>query len=167
MANKRKVKKSRIKNYFGAFNFLGAIIGTVFVCLGFLPSLLPRGWILQGFLSGVLFAIGYALGLIISHFIRKFNPGEPKPAKKRQVKLYVYIVLAIIYLVASVLGFNWQQDVRKLVDQPPQNSISILGTVFVTLLIVAFILLIARSIRSLYLLLRRLINKHIPRAVSY
>jgi uncharacterized membrane protein len=115
----------------------------------------------------VLFVIGYSIGLVTSHFIRKFKPGEPKPAKKHRIKEYTYVVLAVIYLIFVVLGFHWQQEVRKLVDQSPEYSFSILGTILVTLLVTAFILLIARSIRSLYSWFKRVINRHIPKAVAY
>lgn len=156
-----------LANYFGSYNFLGTIVGAIFVYLSFLPSLLPRGMVLQGVLSGVLFAIGYAIGLIASHFIRKFSPKFLKTKKRRKIKLSTYLVLAVLYIIAAILGYFWQNEVRELVGQPVQNSLSILGITVVGLLISALILLIARSIRSLYGWLKRLINKHIPKPIAY
>ena len=156
-----------ITRYYSHYNFLGSVVGMIFVILSFLPSLLPRGWVLQGVLSGVLFTFGYAIGMVASHFIRRFGPKEPKTAKKLQIKIYTLIVLFLLYLIAVVQGFRWQQEVRELVSQPPEYSYSVIGTIIVTLLIAAFILLIARSIRGLYWWLRRLINKHIPKPVAY
>jgi uncharacterized membrane protein len=160
-------KQSRFKAYFSSFNFLGTVVGAFFVYLGFWPSLLPRGWVLQGVVSGVLFCFGYGIGLIVSNFIRKFKPDEPNQQQKNQIKLYIYIVLVVAYVAALILGFHWQQEVRKLVDQSPEYSFSVIGTTLVALLLVALILLISRSIRSLFSLLNRLINKYIPKAVAY
>lgn len=164
---KAKPKPSRLNRYIGSFNFLGIIIGALFTYCSFFPSLLPRGWILQGVLSGVLFITGYGIGLVLSHFIRKFGPDEPAPARRHQIKTYTYILLALIYLVMAVLGHNWQNEVRKLVTQPPVNDLEIIGTTIVGYLIAAFILLISRWIRTLYIWLKRIINKHVPKPVAY
>ncbi len=138
----------------------------VFVYLGFLPTLLPRGWVLQGVLSGVLFVIGYGLGLVTSHIIRSFRKKEVPTAKKNHIKKYTYIILAVLYIAAMILGFIWQQEVRKLIGQPPEYSFSILGYVLVTALIIALIMLISRSIRTFFGWLMRLINKLLPKAVA-
>jgi uncharacterized membrane protein len=166
---KRTVAKKRswFVRYFQSYNFLGFVIGAIFVYLSFLPSLLPRGWVLQGVLSGVLFTIGYTIGLIISHFIRKFNLSEPAASKRHKIKDYTYTLLALLYVVSVILGHSWQNEVRKLVGQPEVNGLSIIGVIIITILITAFLLLIARSIRTLYGWLKRLINKHIPKAIAY
>jgi uncharacterized membrane protein len=161
-----KSKQPRFKRYFSSYNFLGVIVGMVFVYLGFLPTLLPRGWVLQGVLSAVIFSIGYGLGLIVSHILRSFKVKEPSAVKAAKIKKYTYLALAIIYIAAVVTGFQWQQEVRKLVSQPPEYSFSVVGIVLVTLFLVAFIMLVSRSIRSLFGWLMRLINKYIPKAVA-
>jgi uncharacterized membrane protein len=167
VSKKSKAKGGKFRGYLNSFNFPGLVLGMVFVYLGFFPSLLPRGWILQGVLSGLLFSIGYSIGLIISHFVRRFHPQEPPVKKSHQIKKYTYWVLLVIYIVMLILGFHWQQEVRRLVGQSPEYSFSILGNFIVSVLVVMFILLIARSIRSLYWWLRRLASKHIPHAVAY
>lgn len=162
-----QAKKSRFHSYIHSFNFIGVVIGMVFVYLGFIPTLLPRGWVLQGVMSGVLFSIGYGIGLIISYLVRAFKPKERSLAVKSQIKKYTYIVLLLLYLIGVVVGFNWQQEVRKLVQQPPENSVAILGTTLVALLFAALLIFISRVIRSLYHWLGRLIDKYIPKAIAY
>jgi uncharacterized membrane protein len=164
---KAKAKSSRLKNYLNSYNFLGTVIGLIFVFLGFLPSLLPRGWILQSVLSAVLFCIGYALGMVVSHFYRRFKPKEIRPTLKHQIRRYTYIALLVVYLVMVVIGFHFQQEVRKLIGQPPEYSFSIIGNVMLSIILIAFILLIARSIRTLFWWLRRLIYKYIPKPIAY
>ena len=158
---------SGFTSYFNSYNFLGTIVGAIFVYLSFLPSLLPRGMVLQGVLSAVLFCFGYAIGLIISHFIRKFGPSEPKAVKRHQIKKYTFFALLALYVIAVVLGHNWQNQVRTLVDEPSENALSLPGITVVGLLVTAFILLIARSIDSLYRWLKKLVSKHIPKPIAY
>ncbi|MBX4201838.1 alpha/beta-hydrolase family protein [Candidatus Saccharibacteria bacterium] len=167
MRKPKPVKQSKFKRYLSSFNFLGVVVGSVLVFAGFLPTLLPRGWVLQGVLSAVLFVFGYAIGMVTSHFIRKFRPNELPAGEKQQIKRYTYWILAVVYLVALILGFKWQQEVRTLVEQPPEYSLAIIGITSVTFLLAAFLLLISRSIRSLYSWLKRKINKHIPKAIAY
>src|SRR6266550_2318292 len=51
----------------------GGLAGAlVFFCLSLTPSLLPRGDILQGVLSGVTVVIGYGVGSAVSAGVRKF-----------------------------------------------------------------------------------------------
>jgi uncharacterized membrane protein len=167
MAKKKQPIQRRLMLYLHSFNFAGTVLGMVFVYLGFLPTLLPRGWILQGVLSGILFTIGYAFGLIISHLYRRFKPRELSPATKSKIKKYTYITFAAMYVIAVITGFNWQQQVRKLVGQDPEHSASIIGNTLMMLLVVAGILLIARSIRTLFGWLKKMTDKHIPKPISY
>ncbi len=167
MSKRKLLKLNRIRSYFSSYNFLGTVVGLILLDLSFWPSLLPRGWVLQGLLCGVLFCFGYGIGLVLSHFIRKFRPGEPSAKQKQSLKKYTFVAFAVIYLVVLVAGFHWQQQVRQLVGQPPEYSFSVIGTTLVALLITMFILLISRLIVSLYRWLRRLINKHIPKPIAY
>src|SRR6478752_246791 len=111
MAKAKRTKGSRLGRYYSSYNFLGVIVGSLFLFGGTLPTLLPRGWILQGVLSGVLFAIGYGIGLVISHVIRSLRSKELPASDKQRYKKYTYIVLAVLYAVSLVIGFQWQQEV--------------------------------------------------------
>jgi uncharacterized membrane protein len=159
--------RTKLGRYFGAYNFLGVIVGIIFVDLSFLPSLLPRGWVLQGVLAAVLFCIGYGLGALLSHIIRKFGSKEPKPVRKKQISRYTYIVLAVTLVVFLALGAHWQRQVRQLVNQPADPPYYVLGVIVVALLLTMLILLISRSIRTFYHWLARQIDRLLPRAVSY
>jgi uncharacterized membrane protein len=50
---------------------------------------------------------------------------------------------------------------------PPPNGLSLIPITIVSFLTAVFIILISRSIRSLYCWLKRLINKYVPKAVAY
>jgi uncharacterized membrane protein len=164
---KRKPKNSRLMGYFSSYNFLGFIVGAIFVFLSFLPSLLPRGWVLQGVLSALLFSIGYGLGVLLSLIIREFKPREPKPARKILIKKITLAVAALLYVVSAVFGLHWQTQTDKLVGQPSENPASILGITLVLLLMTALIILISRTIISLFRWLKRQILRLIPRRLAY
>ena len=162
-----RAKKSWPRRYFDSFNFLGLIFGTIFVNLSFLPSLLPRGWVLQAVLSAILFCIGYGIGLIVSSLIRAFSPKEPTKPKKKQIKKITYLVLIASYLAFIYLGINWQDEINRLVEQEPKSPFLIVPMILLTDLLIVLIILTNRSIRSLFKWLRKLALRILPRAVAY
>ena len=159
--------RSWLYRYFTNLNFIGLGVGFVFVYASFLPSLLPRGWILQGVLSAVLFCMGYGIGIISSYVIRQFKVSEPDTKQKTRFKKYAYWVLLVLYALALTLGANWQRQVNKLVGQAPENVTSVIGVIAVTILVIMFILFISRSIRSLYHWLKRQVLKVLPAKLAY
>jgi uncharacterized membrane protein len=164
---KKSPKQSRWGRYFRSYNFLGFVVGSIFVFLSFLPSLLPRGWVLQGVLSALLFSIGYGFGALLSVIIREFKPSEPSLAQKRLIKKITAGVVALVYLISAVLGLHWQTQTDKLVSQPSENPASIIGITIVLLLMTALLILISRSIISLFRWLRRQILRAIPKKLAY
>src|SRR4029077_20998291 len=62
----------------------GGLAGAlVFFCLSLTPSLLPRGVLMQGVISGVTAVIGYGLASCASAVVRRIQSAEPRPATKR------------------------------------------------------------------------------------
>ncbi len=160
-------KTSRFKLYLASYNFLGLVLGTLFVYTSFLPSLLPRGWVLQGVISGVVFTAWYGIGMIISHYVRKSHLKELPADQKSYIRNWTFPALGVGYAVALIVGYNWQIQVNQLVGQSFNNYWWLIGTPIVSLLIIAFIMLVARSIRSLYVWLGRLIAKKVPKWLAY
>jgi uncharacterized membrane protein len=79
------------------------------------PSLLPRGVVLQGLISGITAAIGYGFGSAASAIVRKIQSAEPQPRTKR-IGWRVLLGAAIV-LVPLTLGLARvaQNDVRGLI----------------------------------------------------
>jgi len=53
---------SYIRRFADSFSALGLILGLAFFSISLTPSLLPRTFIFQGILSGVVFSAGYGIG---------------------------------------------------------------------------------------------------------
>jgi uncharacterized membrane protein len=155
-------KTSRVARYFNSYNFTGFIIGSLFVFLSFLPSLLPRGWVLQAVLSAVLFSLGYGIGVFLSLIIREFKPKEPNVSRKTLIKKIAFALAILFYFVSLALGAHWQKQVHHLVGQPSENVASALGTTVVFILMTILLILIARSVVSLCRWLKKRILRWIP-----
>lgn len=103
-------------------SFAGLLVGTIFFALSLTPSLLPRTPLIQGVLSGCLFAIGYALGALaewIWNFLELRLPGGRFGAWLKGGVAVFCIVLATIFLT---LTSDWQNEVRAAMGQEPVDS---------------------------------------------
>jgi uncharacterized membrane protein len=102
------------------YDFVGLVMATVFFCLSLTPSLLPRGYLFQGLISGLLTAIGYGLGVLAIWLIRHMSPRAlPRATPLAWKCLAAFATVAAT--VFMVLGARWQLQLDRLmgVDAPP------------------------------------------------
>ena len=80
------------------------------------PTLVPRGWIVQGVTSGVCIAIGYAIGAAAERTIRRVarrTDGAPRATRPAPVQ---GVVLPLVVGVAGMIAWAaWQDEARDLV----------------------------------------------------
>ena len=157
--------KDRLHGYAGSYNYLGVIVGVVFVLLSFGPSLLPRAWFMQAVISGVVFVIGYGFGVFVSYIIRQFNIKQ-SPNYVNSIKKVTYAVLAISYLVALYLGFIWQENSHGLVGIRTPASYSVIGITILSIIIIVVLMWIVRIVRTFFRWLRKQINRLLPHKIA-
>ncbi|WP_307796862.1 alpha/beta-hydrolase N-terminal domain-containing protein [Williamsia soli] len=94
--------------------FGGLVVATVSVWLSMTPSLLPRGWLFQGVVSGASAAIGYGVGVLGSMLVRYVVRREASANAKR----IAWRVLAGVGATGTILGLvwfgSWQSELRDL-----------------------------------------------------
>jgi uncharacterized membrane protein len=96
------------------YTFTGTAVGLVFVWFSMTPSLLPRGPLFQGLVSGLSGATGYALGVFAVWLVRYMRSQDSSPPAPRRAWL-VLIVAGAVGMVAMVIWFHvWQDRVRDL-----------------------------------------------------
>src|SRR4051794_20658787 len=100
---------------FGRRPCFGGLTGAlVFFCLSLAPSLLPRGVILQGIVSGVTAVIGYGFGSAASAGIRTVEEEEPS-SRVKHIAWWVLLGVTVVFVpIFLALGRAWQDDVRGL-----------------------------------------------------
>jgi uncharacterized membrane protein len=94
------------------YTFFGTAVGLVFIWLSLTPSLLPRGPLFQGLVSGAAGAIGYGLGVFGVWLVRFMRSKDSSSSAPRQAWLGL-IAVGIIGQVLAIIWFHvWQDDVR-------------------------------------------------------
>lgn len=96
------------------YTFTGTAVGVIFIWLSLTPSLLPRGALFQGLVSGFSGAIGYGLGVFAVWLVRYMAGRQSSPPPPRWAWL-VLVPVGAVGLVAMAIWFHvWQDDVRDL-----------------------------------------------------
>ena len=100
------------------YTFIGTAVGLVFVWLSLTPSLLPRGPLFQGLVSGAAGAIGYGIGVFAVWLVRYMRSKDTSPPAPRWAWLAL-VVVGIIGQILMIIWFHvWQDDVRDLMGVP-------------------------------------------------
>ena len=100
------------------YTFTGTALGMLFLWLSLSPSLLPRGPLFQGIVSGAAGAIGYGLGVFLVWLVRFMQSRSSSPPAPRWAWLAL-VVLGALGVVLGIVYFRyWQDHVRDLMGVP-------------------------------------------------
>ncbi|MBD0862661.1 alpha/beta-hydrolase family protein [Gordonia sp. zg691] len=97
------------------YSCVGLTVALVFLWFSMTPSLLPRGPLFQGVVSGGSAAVGYALGVLASWLIRyMISRDDPWPAPPRRVWAALGLATIAGTVVMLVLFQRWQDQIRSM-----------------------------------------------------
>jgi uncharacterized membrane protein len=100
------------------YTFTGTATGLVFIWLSMTPSLLPRGPLVQGLVSGASGAAGYGLGVLIVWLVRYMRSADSSPPAPGWAWAVLIPTAVVIHLVMIVRVYHWQRQLRSLMDVP-------------------------------------------------
>jgi uncharacterized membrane protein len=130
------------------------------------PSLLPRDWLLQGIVSGVLMMIGYGIGALLGFSVRRVFPRQTRPAVKRVAWWALAVWALVVVAVFLYLGSGWQRDIRLLVGAEQPTRYRYVLILLVSLLLSAVTVEGARLLRRLTRWIDRGLDRWLPEGVA-
>jgi uncharacterized membrane protein len=142
---------------------LGAVL---FGCASLTPSLLPRGWVLQGLIAGVTAAIGYGVGVAVAWFVAELTESRMSRGFRRRAWQVLAAAGTLLCLVMLWLGAGWQRDIHELMglDAPPGYSAA--GIVVLAVLLFALLVAAGRGVRWVGRRLVGLLGRILPGRVA-
>jgi uncharacterized membrane protein len=148
------------------YTFTGTAVGLLFLWLSMTPSLLPRGPLFQGIVSGVAGAIGYSIGVFAVWLVRFMRSKESSPPAPK-IAWQVLVIVGIAGTAAMIYWFHiWQDHVRDMV-QVPRLAWHAYPIAAVLSIVVLFVLVeIGQLTGKLIRFLERQLNRIAPRRVS-
>jgi uncharacterized membrane protein len=144
----------------------GLVVGTLFFALSLTPSLLPRSAFIQGFVSGLSFAVGYALGALGRSVWRYLELPTPSNRVTRAVRL---VMAAVCVLTAAFFLWRasaWQDSIRALMDMAPSEGARPFMVGLLAGAIFAVVLLVARLFGLVSAAIARFLARYVPKRVS-
>ncbi len=148
------------------FSGVGLTVAAWFFALSLLPSLLPRGAMVQGIASGVTVMIGYGIGAGTQALWRYLGiPSVPGRARRILVAIFVGLGLwAAVFTGWRQVG--WQNEIRTLYGMEPASPTQWPVVIGLTVLLAVLILVVARSLRLLFRTVFRWLGRRLPRRVA-
>jgi uncharacterized membrane protein len=149
------------------YAYSGMVVAVVLLLLSLTPSLLPRGPLFQGVVSGGSAAVGYALG-VFGAWLAGFmmSRTEPWPSPNR----WWWIGLGAASAVCIPLMFYWfslwQSEVRDLMGVEHLRWTAYPTSVVITVVVFVLLMSIGQAWGALVRFLVRKLNKIAPPRVS-
>src|SRR5690554_681817 len=148
------------------FSAVGLLTGLYFLAISLTPSLLPRTGFVQGLGSGLAFIIGYGLGATVFAVLQFLR--VPRAQGRVRVVLLV-LALALISLQATLAVWNyvgWQNQTRLAFGMESLSPLVWMVIVSVAALTAAVLLMLARSLRTLFRKGADVVNRWLPRRLA-
>lgn len=149
------------------YTFTGTAVGLLFVLLSMTPSLLPRGPLFQGLVSGAAGAIGYGLGVFAVWLVRfmRSRPASPPPPR---LAWPVLVIAGTLALLAGILYFHyWQNHVRDLMGVPRLHWLNYLQAAALSIVFLFLFVEAGQLIGRLVRFLARQLGRVAPPRVSF
>lgn len=105
------------------FSTFSLLIGVCFFALSLTPSLIPRHFILQGILGGLVMALGYMLGQFVLWLWRFMQlPQIPRGKLRLLIQSVLFLLAAALAVYFLYRSTGWQNAMREHVGMPPVEA---------------------------------------------
>lgn len=155
-----------IRQIAGSFSAIGLILGLVFFCISLTPSLLPRNFVVQGILSGIVFTAGYIIGHS-GHWLWQFM--EIKELTERPAKISIKGLISILIVVA-ILVLNqmivWQNSIRLRMEMPEIETAFPLRLSCIAIITALVIILLLRLLRFTAKKSVHIVKRYLPHRIA-
>lgn len=148
------------------YTFVGTALGLLFIFLSLTPSLLPRGPLFQGLVSGGAGAIGYMLGVLTVWLVRYMRSKDSSPTAPGWAWLTLLGVGLLGMVVMQFFFHRWQDDVRDLMGVPHLKWYNYPQAALIGLVVLFVLVEIGQLVRKLVLFLMRQLERIAPPRVS-
>jgi uncharacterized membrane protein len=148
------------------YTFFGTAVGLVFVWLSLTPSLLPRGPLFQGLVSGAAGATGYGIGVFAVWLVRYMRSKDTSPPAPRWAWIALLVVGIIGQILMIVYFHVWQDEVRDLNGVPRLGFWDHPLTAVLSIIVLFALVEIGQLVGKLVRFLVRQLNRFAPPRVS-
>ncbi|WP_306117775.1 MULTISPECIES: alpha/beta-hydrolase family protein [unclassified Roseitalea] len=149
-----------------SLSWFSLLIGVIFFAASLTPSLIPRDFVLQGVLGGVVAALGYGLGQFLMFVWRymELPVAQGLTARVLHAGFGVMSVGIAIYFLQRAA--EWQNSIRERVGMLPVDEAHPLYTALIAIAVFIPLLVAGWGVQLLMDTARRQLQRFIPRRVA-
>lgn len=149
------------------FSYSGAVLGTVLLWLSATPSLLPRGPLFQGIVSGAAAAIGYMIGTFAA-FLARYLMSRSTPWPRPTAAWWTTLGAVAVTGTAIMMYFygRWQNEIRDLMGVEHLSWTAYPIIVVVAALVLTLLIVLGQLWGAAVRWVTRKLNRHIPPRIS-
>ncbi|MEM9633166.1 MAG: alpha/beta-hydrolase family protein [Pseudomonadota bacterium] len=138
------------------------MLGLFFFAASLTPSLIPRGPVVQGVLGGIVIALGYLIGRIISLIWQAAD--LPRLQKKLRLAFNTVLAAAVLALAAWTVSSNleWQNALRAKMELEPVETQHLAIILAIAALTFAVAFLIGALVATLFRWIRSRFYRFMP-----
>ena len=131
--------------YRGPLCRTGQVLGALLFIASLTPSLVPRGYVAQGLLSGICFGLGYLIGVALAALWRRMMLPELGRGRLQQVLRWLPWVSLLACTLTVWWVRPWQDSVRAVMGLPPMDESFSLRLLLIALVVFAVLLVLGRA----------------------
>ncbi len=148
---------------FRPLNYGGLVGGVAFFALAMTPTLIPRGWVLQGLLAGLTAAIGYGIGACTYKLMKRYAYRLGlKDATKTTLWRALYVGGTLVVIAFVFAGEHWDKQLRQLMSMEIKEPWQISSMVAVSIIFALFLIVAGRAVKGFFHLTALLAKKIMP-----
>jgi len=149
-----------------SFSAAGLLVGVLFFAVSLTPSLIPRPSLIQGIISGVSLAAGYAIGVLLRWLWAFFELREPTARRERTLKIAATIVCIAAAAVFLWQTAGWQNTVRDIMGLEPIDGAEPVTLGLVAVLVFLALVFLARLFRLTFRAFSRWLERCLTRPIA-
>ncbi|NIZ08177.1 alpha/beta-hydrolase family protein [Pseudooceanicola sp. HF7] len=144
------------------FQVFPLLLGLLLFAASLSPSLIPRSWVFEGVLGGVLTAIGYLVGRVLQ--LAWLAAGLPSPrSRSARIALVIFAIpVLVLWIYALWNTTDWQNSIRARVGMPPIESTDWTKLLILSVLVFAACYLLGVLVSLLFRTLRNRLYRIMP-----
>lgn len=155
-----------VRQFRASLSTPGLLVGTLLFAASLSPSLLPRAYVVQGLVSGMAMASGYAIGVAyrwIWSYLELPLPRERAQRITLRVAAAVSVATALVFLWQAS---EWQNSVRVLMDLEPVDSARPFRVGAIAFVVSTLLLGLGRLFHLIFRLVSQRLGRGVPKRVA-
>lgn len=151
---------------FPRISLLPLFLGLALFAASLTPSLIPRDWLVQGVLGGLVAALGYMIGRFLLTLWRAIQ----LPVLRGRAATIAHLLTGVPVLAVLALSLararHWQNGIRSRMGMDLIDSIDVPNMALVALMVFAVLLLAGGLVKLAFDRVRGRLYRHMPRRTA-